>query len=471
MEFLNNDEIERIHRNSIKVLEEIGISLHSEQASKMLEDAGCTETADGKRILIPQEIVASALSSAPKSVLLAARKEGYDIRVPSDEKMYVANGGEGIYVKNMLTGESHPSTSEDIRDFMMIVEELPQIDFAWTMVGALEQPRELKELIELKVGLEYTSKHVQSGALEKDLALQIIELGALLAGDEEALRKRPIFSVIQCPISPLAFDKGLIEAQIEFSQSGIPVVAMSASLAGLTSPVTIVGTMVQVNAENLASLVISQVASEGAPWIYSSDSSPADFATGSIDYHSIEGLLLRTGFAQIGQFYRLPTMTGAADLAEEALNIRNITDALPRMMLQALIPSDLGAGMGGIDMAVGASLEVMVADAWVWELAREFVREFESDEDALAFDTIKEAAVDGTYLNKAHTLQRFRKEFISSKFPEVKPTEREKVEERGSLIRKARAEAERILKKKVEPVVSKDESRAMNEFIKKFKRK
>jgi trimethylamine--corrinoid protein Co-methyltransferase len=62
---------------------------------------------------------------------------------------------------------------------------------------------------------------------------------------------------------------------MELAKAGIPVVAMNAPIAGVTSPVTLAGTVAQVTAENLASLVICQAGKKDAPFIFSSDSSPA----------------------------------------------------------------------------------------------------------------------------------------------------------------------------------------------------
>ena len=113
---LNREEMERIHRASLKILETIGVSVLSQPVCKMLEESGCMRSKDGRRILMPEDIVKSAISNAPKSLLLAARDKKHDIRIPSD-RTFMANGGEGVYVKNLVTGRSThrarktPSTS------------------------------------------------------------------------------------------------------------------------------------------------------------------------------------------------------------------------------------------------------------------------------------------------------------------------------------------------------------------------
>lgn len=469
MNFLTGEEIERIHVLSIRILSEIGVKIHSNSVCKLLEDAGAIRSKDGERMLISESVIKSAISSAPMSILLAARDEKQDIKIPLEKKIFAANGGTGVYVKNLLTGDSRPSTTDDLRGFTILGNELPQVDFLWGMVGALDQPPHLKALVELKTCFEFTTKHVQGESMNVEEARQMISLASILTGGPEELAKRPIFSAVQCPISPLTFEKGLVEAQTELARADIPVVAMSASLAGLTSPVTLSGTIVQVNAENLASLVITQAAKKGAPWIYSSDASPADLQSGSIDYEAFEGPLIRAGAGQMGKHYGFSTMVGGASIGDASCSLERVEDGLPYMMIEALIPTDLGSGFGGIDQAAGASFEQFLADAWVWELAREFARTFESDESAISFETIREASIDGTYLNKKHTLSRYRKEFLATTHPELAAKGEKKIEKKGALLKKAREEVEKLLKRPKMPLVSKDESDRIEELIGKLR--
>jgi trimethylamine--corrinoid protein Co-methyltransferase len=465
LEFLTGTEIRRVHETSTRVLEEVGLVVHSEVVTKMLVDSGAMLSKDGKRVRVPQELVKSALAHAPKSILLAARDGKGDIRIPDHNRLHVSNGGEGIYIKDMLTGATRPSTSEDLRDFLAIIDSLPQVDFAWGMVGALDQSPNLKNMVEFKIGLENTRKHYQGGASDMEEARDMIALASILTDGPEDLRRRPIFSAVECPISPLTFEEGLAEAQVEFAKAGIPVVAMVASVAGLTSPVTLSGTIAQLNAENLASLVISQAAEKGAPWIYSSDSVPGNLVTGSIDYGALEAQLLRAGAGQMGRYYGLPTMVAGIGLESGSLSLSTVQEGVPSLSMMGLVPSDLGSGFGGVDQAAGASYEQLVVDAWVWDVAREFAREFSADDLAISFETIRDAGIDGNFLGKRHTLARFKTEFISTTKPEAVFSGRGDSGHRGDLLRKAKDEVQRILKNVRGPVVSNDESRKMDELI------
>jgi trimethylamine--corrinoid protein Co-methyltransferase len=456
MSFLDSSEVQRIHDTTMRILDEVGVLIHSKSVRALAEETGAVPSKDGTRTLIPESAVKWALSSASKSVLLASRDGKHDIKIPSD-RLYTANGGEGVFIKDLVTGESRPTNSGDLRDFAILVNELPEVDFFWPMVGALEQPVHLKGIVELKTSLMFTTKHVQAMASDAAEAKKVVEMASIFTEGEEGFAKRPIVSGVECPISPLTFEKGLIEAQVELSKAGIPVVAMSASVTGLTSPVTLSGTIAQMNAENLASLFISQAARKGAPFIYSIDSSPADLKTGSIDYGALEVPILRTGAGEMSRFYGLPSMVAGVGLENLTLTMVNEWEGVPHVSIQSMVPSDLGAGFGGVDMATGASLGQLVADAWIWRVAREFSRDFDTSDEAISFETIRDAGIDGNFLGKRHTISRFRKDIIGAAVPKASLELRMKPGAQGDLVRRAQAEAKRILSKPKTPLVTKDE--------------
>jgi trimethylamine--corrinoid protein Co-methyltransferase len=465
LQFLTGDEIRRIHETSIKVLEEVGIALESKSVAKMLLENGCRPSSDGERILIPEETVKAALAKAPRSILLASRDGNHDIRIPDNDKLFVASGGEGVFIRDMLTGETRTPCTEDLANFMRIVDALPQVNFAWFLVGAQDQPAHLKGLAEMKTGFASTSKHIQSGAGDVEEAKNVLKLASILADGRDNLAKRPIFSAVQCPISPLIFETGLVEAQVELARAGIPVVSMSAAVAGLTAPVTIAGMIAQINAENLASLVITQTSKKSAPWIFSSDSVMGDLKIGSIDYGALESNLARTGAGQMGRFYGLPTMVAGIGLENGSLLLGRERDGVPTMVNQALVPSDLGSGLGGTDQAAGASFEQLIVDAWVWDIAKEYIRDFAADGPAISFETIRDAGLDGNFLGKRHTLTRFKKEFSAVSKPEAVFSGRSESEPRGQLLRKAKDEVKKILSTKPEIVVTAEELAAMDDFF------
>ncbi len=309
MTFLNEQEESLIHEQSIKILEQIGVKVHSRSVLKLLEEKGAAVDHDTMIAKLPEELVKDALETAPKEFTLCARDSENDLPLPSHPYPYATTSGLAINVVDRHTGEYRPSTRKDAAEFSKLADAIDSVDFLWTSLTANDVPALAHGPHELWATMQNTSKHVQGVTVQsaEDARVQI-ELAALIAGGNDALRKRPLMSVISCPIAPLSFEEGAIEAQVEFARAGIPICSMSMSMSGITSPVTVAGTITNANAENLASIVITQAASPGSPHIYTSESAPMDMQTGAINYSAPEKALIAIGLGQMTKRYRLPSL-------------------------------------------------------------------------------------------------------------------------------------------------------------------
>jgi trimethylamine--corrinoid protein Co-methyltransferase len=190
-----------------------------------------------------------------------------------------------------------------------------------------------------------------------------------------------------------------------------------------------------------------------------------DLKIGSIDYGALESNLARAGAGQLGKFYGLPTMVAGIGLENGSILLGRERDGVPTMVNQALVPSDLGSGLGGTDQAAGASFEQLVVDAWVWDIAKEFIRDFPADDSAISYETIRDAGLDGNFLGKRHTLTRFKQEFSAVLKPEAVISGRGESEPRGQLLKRAKEEVKKILSTRPEVVVTTEELAAMDDFF------
>lgn len=411
--FLERSEENLVHEQSLKTLAEMGVRIHSAPVLQMLKAAGADVDPKAEIAKIPEAMVKDALKKAPKRIRYAARDKAHDFEVPTKSHPFTATNGLAVHIADIETGIDHPSTREDLAAFSRLADALDPIDYLWTSLTATDVPEVSHGLHELWVTLQNTTKHVESitvaGAAD---AKAQIALAALVAGGADALKKRPIMSVVACPTAPLTFNTVAVEAQVEFARAGVPILGMSMSLGGATSPVTVAGTIANINTENLASLVITQVAAPGAPHIYTSDSTPVDMKTGYIDYTAAETPMISAGAVQMARHYGLPCMTagwGAAVGTEVGLPAFS---ELAGIMLSVMAGTDLSAGMGGLDHAKGCSYEMMILDAALWEDLRGFLREKAVTEETIALDVVKAVGHGNTFLKHPHTARTFKQELF-----------------------------------------------------------
>jgi trimethylamine--corrinoid protein Co-methyltransferase len=409
LSFLTREERELVHASSLVLLSEVGICVKSPAVLKLLQAYGAAVDSQASIARIPQKIVEKALGTAPNQITLCARNPDQDLKLPARDIPYVATNGLAVFVKDLDSGEIRNSTRADLARFARLADALDAVDFLWTALTAGDVPSEAHGPHELWVALQNTTKHVQGITVQsaEDARMQI-EVAALVAGGREELKRRPLISVVSAPLSPLSFEGGAIEAQVEFARAGVPIVSMSMSLGGMCAPVTVAGMVTNMNAENLASLVITQAACEGAPYIYSSESMPIDMRDSSVDYGSPEYVLVSTAAAQMARMYNLPCMVGSFGTTAELPGMDGSFCEIFSCAGTTLSGTDLAAGMGSILAAKGCSFEQLIIDAYTWECFRAFCRPHDISPATIALEVMREVGHSPAYLTHEHTVENFK---------------------------------------------------------------
>jgi len=409
--FLDKQEMDLIHAQSVKSLQEIGIKIHSKPVLEILEKNGAQVDYKALVAKIPEKMVNQALESAPKEFTLCARDPKRDLKVPTKIYPWMTTSGLAIFVSDYETGEYRDSTRKDIAAFTRLGDAVDSADFLWTALTAKDVPPLAHGPHELWVTMQNTTKHVQGVTAQsaEDAKVQI-ELAALIAGGKEELKKRPLFSVIACPIAPLTFERGSIEAQVELAKAGIPVASMSMSNGGVSSPLPVAGILVNVNTENLGSIVISQMAAPGAPHIYCSESGPMNMRTGSIDYSLPEKSFLSIALAQMAERYNLPSLVADCGWGDETEACISGVLTPATQIIGIMSGSDLVTGLGSIDSAKGISFEQFIVDSYMWDCCKNYLHEVEISEEKIGLDAVKEVGHGHNFLTHPHTLRYLRGE-------------------------------------------------------------
>ena len=468
MKFLDRTEEDLIDQQSIECLETIGVKIKSKNVLDMLAKVGCQVDHKTQVAKIPESMVRDALKTVPKEMTLHGRDPKNNMKIPVSSWPYVGTTGLGTYILDIKTGKKRDSTVKDIADCVKLADALTGVDYVQTSLTATEVPQLTHGLHELWTAFQNTTKHVQGIEIFNAAdAKKQIELGALIAGGREELMKKPSFTVIHCSIAPLMFEHDAVEAMVEFAKAGVAITTMSMSLSGGTAPVTMAGTLVNANSENLASFVIGQAARKGARTIYCSSSTPINMKTGMINYESANQPLIATGLAQMAKRYGLPCMVGDWGLNDsEEPGIPHTFSETMGIALSTMSGTDMQGGIGTLDSAKGMALEQEVIDAYVWENVRKQMTPFEISKNTAALDVIREVGHGNTFLSSLHTARNFKKEII------VRDPVKGKFEATLSkaMVAEAKEIAIRLLKEHSVPQLDRSVIQQGNELIKNYEK-
>jgi trimethylamine--corrinoid protein Co-methyltransferase len=255
-----------------------------------------------------------------------------------------------------------------------------------------------------------TSKHVRSGILNAQEVPFIVELARIAAGDDSF---RPIFSVVDCTISPLMHDGPMTEACIELAKLEVPIMVYPMPLAGGTSPVTPGGTVLLHNVEFLSGLVLFQLVNPGTPIIYGTGASQLDMQTGRFG-GSANGHAMRLALCDLARFYNLPMNLWGLSSASDKLDALYGHEATTYALLATLAGVDEIYSMGLLGNAQILSLDKMVLDNHLTRQIATMARPLLVDGEHLQVDLIERVGIGGHFLGQRETRHFTRREYVPS---------------------------------------------------------
>lgn len=405
---LDDDAVKRIHAATLETLESVGVRFPLPRALDILEAHGARVDRASAVARIPAPVLLKALAEAPPAWTLAALDPGLDL--PLDGRhSYLGTDGCGVEVIDAVTGIRRRSTLQDVADAARVADALDAIAFHWTALSAQDRPVETRSLEELLAIWNVSRKHVQTETIVNGReARAAVAMAAALAGGREALRRRPILSLTQCTVSPLAHEAGSLEAGLVAAEAGLPIGYMTMASCASTGPCTLAGSLVVGNAEVLGVLALMQMAAPGCPVYYAAAQTSMDLRTGAYTGGGPEDHLFAAATCVLADFYRVPLSMGAFATGAKEPDWQCAVDNA----LSALV-----ASVNGADMLLGAGLlhgsrilayEMLVMDAEIWSLVRAMCRGIEVSDETLALDAIRDVGPGGNFLAHRHTKAHMR---------------------------------------------------------------
>jgi trimethylamine---corrinoid protein Co-methyltransferase len=411
IEIMSADEIEMIHRASLRILAEIGVEVLGDRAIDRFRADGASIDDPTRRVRLDPDRVQELVALAPREFELHARNPERNVRLGGDHLVFCAVGGPA-FVTDIDRGR-RAGNHDDFVDYVRLIGSLDVIHQEGG--GPLEPTdlpvatRHLDMYYALATNLDKTWHCLGFGATVVDDALEMI---ALTRGiDRATLVDQPSLITIINTNSPLRLDGPMSEGLIEMATWGQPVVATPFTLAGAMTPATLAGAIAQQNAEALFCIALAQLVRPGTPMVYGAFTSNVDMRTGSPAFGTPEYVKAAFASGQMARRYGLPWRSSNATAS-------NVVDA------QAAYESEMavwGAVMGGVNLlyqgagwlegGLTASYEKLIVDAEILQMMAEVLTPFRVDEAEIGVDAIAAVGPGGHFFGSPHTLERYETAF------------------------------------------------------------
>jgi trimethylamine--corrinoid protein Co-methyltransferase len=406
---LTQEQIERTHAASLEILENIGMLTRNEKARAIFARHGCTVDSETQRVHFPRAVVEQFRAAFPATFTFRGRDPKFDRTIPTDSPVIVT-GSSAPNVIDPLSGKERRSTSADIANIAHLVNELPGYDVFSISTLAEDAPPGQFTLSRVYPALKNCLKPIRTTCTDAEDAEKVLQLAYLVAGGEAAFVERPNLTFHFCPtVSPLTFDHASTEMTIYFSEKGLPVYASAVPNAGLTSPMTLAGTLAQCNAEFLASGVLMQMVKPGTPLIYSTLPTVADLRTGAYASGGIECAMLHMGCAQMARYYNVPC-GGYIGLTNAKINdAQSGYETGLGAMAAFLAGADMLNMAGLLDALKVFDFAKAVIDDEIALMLKRVKRGMEFSEENLALEALGRVGPGGTFMLDDHTVAQMRK--------------------------------------------------------------
>jgi trimethylamine--corrinoid protein Co-methyltransferase len=341
-------------------------------------------------------------------VTLYARDPQHVVQLDGTRSHHTTDS-QGTRVLDWESGVLRDSSAADLDNMLLMADALEKAEIVNVTISASDIPAHLRTLYHFSRAFTLTGKPVRTGVLN---ARQVPFLVEMVRAVTQSDTFQPIFSAVDCTISPLMHDGAMTEACIELARLGVPIMVYPMPLAGGTSPVTLGGTILMHNVEFLSGLVLYQCVNPGTPVIYGTGASQLDMHTGRYG-GSADGYGVGPAMINLARFYGVPANLWGTSTKSKRLDAQYGYEAMASTMLGTLAGADEIYSLGLLGEAQILCLEKMVLDNHLIRLIGQMLTPINVTDEFLQAGLIRDVGIGGEFLTRRETLKQTRAHYIS----------------------------------------------------------
>ncbi len=438
--FLNRELIERIIAEGRDILCRLGVTIHNQTALGLLADNGAIVDGSRHHIRFTSDLIDRTVNTVPKGFNLYDVLGGEAV----DLSGLTVNFTPGSAALNFLDGKTgqmrRPTTADYVR-YVRVVGGLQHIASQSTAFIPADVHEKISDSYRLYLSLLHGEKPVVTGTFTIDSFEIMKDMQLAIRGSKAELKAKPLTVFSCCPTSPLKWSTVTCQNVIDSARYHIPVEFVAMPLSGFIAPVTLVGTLIQHTAETLSGIVISQLASPGAPILYGGSPAIFDVRYETTPMGAVETEMIDCAYNEIGKYLGLPTQAYIALSDAKQVDAQAGLETSMGATLAALSGINNISGPGMLDFESCFSLEKLVIDNEICGMTQRMLQGIEPKEDFPSLPHFEELVREGHLLISKHT-RRYRREEIHLPGPVIDRANRSRWAEEGSKTLMERASVE-----------------------------
>ena len=394
-------------QSSLKILEDTGVRLYSEEALELLRSVG-VDIHEGNLARIPSGLVEQAISSTPKSLTIYDRN-GVSAMGIGIGKSFYGPGSDCLNIVDHHSGKRRNPLLSDVIEGIQLCDSLENIDFAMSMFLPVDVDKEIADRYQMEVMLQNTTKPIIFVTYDKTGCEDVVKMAEAVAGSPILLKEKPFVACYINVTAGLRHNEDALEKLLFLAEKGIPAFYIPGAMVGTAGPVTVAGSNALRMAGTLAGVVISQLKNEGAPiFIPGWGAFALDMRTTVQSYTGPD----HQGVAQsIAYYLGLPmfSLGGATD--STMVDQQSGIEAALTLFINALSGSHIIHDLGYLESGLSGSLSQLVICNEILAWIKRCLSPVEISEETLGLEIINEVGPDGHFIDTEHTLKHFREQW------------------------------------------------------------
>ena len=134
-----DNEIERVHQQSLQILSEVGIKTSGSVCLELLRRKGAVVDGESHIARLPESLVQTVLASAPKTFTLGAREPSFDFPLPSPFSGYTLDAA-ATFFQDFSSGERRLARLEDNHNALRVFDAMDLGSIVWPPVQLSDVP-------------------------------------------------------------------------------------------------------------------------------------------------------------------------------------------------------------------------------------------------------------------------------------------------------------------------------------------
>ncbi len=466
-ELLDAEGLELIHRNSMTILEEVGIEFRDAEALELWRKAGAE--VDGERVRIPAELALETLALAPSQFTQHARNPERSVVIGGRHSVMAPCYGSPFVLD--FEGERRYGTLADLENFIKLAYLAPALDHSGGIICEpvdVAVPKRHLDIVERHITL--SDKPYMGIGTGSERARDIVAMSKLVFG-EAFVEEHPVTTtVINCN-SPLVWDATMLGALKVYARHNQALLVSPFIMAGAMAPASTAGAIAQLNAEAVAGLAFAQIVRPGAPVVHGSFVTTVSMRSGAPMSGTPEPAMMIYVAAQLARRYGLPVRTGGmltgSKLPDAQAAYESVQTMIPTLMAGT---NFVLHAAGWLEAGLTASYAKMVLDMDQIAMLTRFAGGLDLSEEAQALDAVREVGPGGHYLGAAHTRRHYQSAFYTPVTADNESFERWQEEGGHDAAARALEIAKQMLAEYEPPPLDPAVAEALGDFVARRKR-